>query len=84
MEPEESQSPSTADKPALSRRDFLRSAGREAAQTGARLVPGANLVAGNGERPWWRRLADWRNQRTADPDPPSNKDEDTPDAPANP
>lgn len=54
----------------VSRRDFLRRAGKDAVETGAKLVPGAAIaktVLGSGDEtkppPWWQALADWRRRR---------------------
>lgn len=58
------------DKQALSRRDFLRRAGKEAVDTGTQLVPGGNLVrkaVGMETKvspPWWNVLAKWRQRHT--------------------
>lgn len=58
------------DKKALSRRDFLRRAGKEAVDTGSRLVPGGNLarqalgIATTPTTPWWNLLAKWRQKKT--------------------
>jgi len=70
-------SPAPAVLPAtgpVSRRDFLRRAGREAVQTGTQLVPGAALAktalgigptGADGAKPQslMARLAGWRNKR---------------------
>jgi hypothetical protein len=57
---------------AVSRRDFLRRAGREAMDTGTSLVPAARLARaalGKGDpaaaatTPWWRRVFRWRGER---------------------
>jgi len=53
-------------KPALSRRDFLKIAGREAADTGTKVIPGASLARAAVERPWWKRVAAWRTERAAE------------------
>ena len=55
-----------AQKPALSRRDFLRRAGREAAETGAQLMPGARIAAAAVKTPWWQKIARWRQGRAED------------------
>lgn len=47
----------------LSRRDFLRRASKDAAETGVKLVPGASLAAAAVKTPWWRKLAVWRQER---------------------
>lgn len=49
----------------VSRRDFLRRAGKEAVATGTSLVPGAKLATAalgsvRGKDSWWQRLAKWR------------------------
>ncbi|MES2459731.1 MAG: hypothetical protein V4671_04050 [Armatimonadota bacterium] len=49
----------------VSRRDFLRRAGKEAVTTGTSLVPGAKLATAalgvaNGQNNWWQKLAKWR------------------------
>ncbi|MFM7321242.1 MAG: hypothetical protein ACKO5K_06935 [Armatimonadota bacterium] len=67
--------PSAQAQPGLSRRDFLRSAGREAAQTGARLVPGASLMSAGNTTPWWKRIAGWRRVRSAGETQPHDKEE---------
>ncbi len=50
----------------VSRRDFLRRAGREAVKTGTQASP-LNLVkaaAGvSGGTPWWKRVAAWRGEK---------------------
>lgn len=51
----------------LSRRDFLRRAGREAAETGVKVVPGAGLVTAAVKTSWWEKLALWRRDRAAAP-----------------
>lgn len=52
---------------ALSRRDFLRRAGKEAVDTGSKIVPGANIVRAavgvDGKTSWWQNLARWRGKR---------------------
>lgn len=53
-------------KPALSRRDFLKIAGREAADSGAKVIPGASLARAAVEKPWWKRVVSWRNDRAAE------------------
>jgi hypothetical protein len=55
-----------AQKPPLSRRDFLKIAGREAADTGAKVIPGASLARAAVETPWWKRVVSWRNERAAE------------------
>ena len=61
----------TEKKEPLSRRDFLRRAGKEAMDTGTKIVPGGNLarkalgMEASTSRPWWNVLAKWRN-RNAD------------------
>ena len=55
---------------AVSRRDFLRRAGKEAAETGVRIVPGAQIAraalgdARSGQPNWWQRILHWRQDRT--------------------
>jgi hypothetical protein len=55
------------DDKSVSRRDFLRRAGREAVKTGSQATP-LNLVkaaAGiSGKTPWWKRVAAWRDDKT--------------------
>ena len=56
----------------VSRRDFLRRAGKEAVATGTSLVPGAKLAtaalgAAKGKEGWWQRLAKWRQTQKTDP-----------------
>ena len=64
----------TPPKPALSRRDFLRRAGKEAVDTGTKLVPGAALTRkalgidapqadGSGGKSLMQRFAAWRSGR---------------------
>lgn len=63
----------------LSRRDFLRRAGREAAQTGVKVIPGAGLVSAAVKTPWWEKVALWRRERGA-PEadtPPAAPESDT-------
>lgn len=55
----------------VSRRDFLRRAGKEAVSTGTSLVPGAKLAtaalgAAQGENSWWQRLTKWRQAQQKD------------------
>lgn len=63
----------------VSRRDFLRRAGKEAVATGTSLVPGAKLataalgVAG-GKDNWWQKLAKWRQGPTPEPTDDSRPD----------
>ncbi len=62
----------------VSRRDFLRRAGKEAVTTGTRLVPGAKLAtaalgATPGQEGWWQRLAKWRQGQN-----PESKAAETP------
>ncbi|MBC8102818.1 MAG: hypothetical protein H7Z41_09550 [Cytophagales bacterium] len=54
----------------VSRRDFLRRAGKEAVETGTSLVPGARLATAalgrktaDGKPNWWQKLAQWRQGR---------------------
>ena len=56
----------------VSRRDFLRRAGKEAVTTGTSLVPGAKLAtvalgAAHGQNSWWQRLAKWRQGQGTEP-----------------
>lgn len=57
-------------KEPLSRRDFLRRAGKEAVDTGTKLVPGGNLarqalnIEPKKAEAWWQRLVHWRKQQT--------------------
>jgi hypothetical protein len=53
-------------KPPLSRRDFLKIAGREAADTGSKVIPGASLARAAVGKPWWQKVVSWRNQRAAE------------------
>jgi hypothetical protein len=57
-------------KEPLSRRDFLRRAGKEAVDTGAQLVPGGQViqsVIGSDEKPsLWARVAKWRKSKETD------------------
>ncbi len=66
-------------KPPVSRRDFLRTAGAEAARTGVRLVPGASLVQG-GTTPWWDKLVRWRRDRGAEKSTTESKESPDDDA----
>jgi hypothetical protein len=63
----------------VSRRDFLRQAGREAVKTGIQASP-ANLakaaVGLSTKTPWWKRLAEWRKEQ-AEPTP--KQETETPD-----
>jgi hypothetical protein len=50
----------------VSRRDFLRRAGKEAVTTGTNLVPGAKLATtaisvAQGKNGLWQKLAKWRD-----------------------
>ena len=60
-----------AARPPLSRRDFLRVAGKEAAESGSRFLPGAGIAKAAATTPWWNRIARWRTDRTKEdtPDP---------------
>jgi hypothetical protein len=56
----------------VSRRDFLRRAGKEAVTTGTSLVPGAKLAsaalgAAQGQNSWWQKLAKWRQGQRTEP-----------------
>lgn len=56
----------------VSRRDFLRRAGKEAVTTGTRLIPGAKLATATlgvtkGQDGWWQRLAKWRQGQSTVP-----------------
>jgi hypothetical protein len=56
----------------VSRRDFLRRAGKEAVTTGTSLVPGAKLATAalgvaRGQDGWWQRLAKWRQGQSTEP-----------------
>lgn len=64
----------------VSRRDFLRRAGKEAVTTGASMIPGAKLATAalgvaNGKANWWQKLAKWRQGST-----PEQADEIRPDS----
>ncbi|WP_395143299.1 hypothetical protein [Armatimonas sp.] len=69
-------------KEPLSRRDFLRRAGKEAVDTGTKLVPGGNLarqalgMQTTSSLPWWNLLAKWRQKR-ADEDRKTNEESKT-------
>lgn len=74
------------DKQALSRRDFLRRAGKEAVDTGTKIVPGGNLarqalgLATTPTTPWWNVMAKWRNRNaeaTHAQEPPTTEEQDT-------
>lgn len=68
--------------PALSRRDFLRRAGREAGDVGTRLVPGGAVVRAVMGEPatlskpakvgLLARFAEWRNRHNAEPQTTEN------------
>ncbi|WP_309691696.1 hypothetical protein [Armatimonas sp.] len=66
-------------KEPLSRRDFLRRAGKEAVDTGTKLVPGGNLarqalgMQTTSALPWWNVMAKWRQKRTDE----ETKEQDT-------
>ena len=70
-------------KEPVSRRDFLRRAGKEAVTTGANLVPGAKLATAalgvaQGKNAWWQRLVKWRqDQQVAPTDAPDSPAEET-------
>jgi hypothetical protein len=65
----------------LSRRDFIKRAGKDAVETGSRIVPGGQVAkrfidAGNTEgtgsgivappkKPWWERIVNWKQERGA-------------------
>ena len=56
----------------VSRRDFLRRAGKEAVATGTSLVPGAKLATAalgvnQGKNAWWQRLVKWRQDQQVAP-----------------
>lgn len=63
----------------VSRRDFLRRAGKETAETSVRLIPGARLAqtvltsgdAKAGKPGWWQRIATWRQGRSAQQEKPA-------------
>jgi hypothetical protein len=74
------------DKPKepLSRRDFLRRAGKEAVDTGTKLVPGGNLARqalGMGATastiPWWNVMAKWRNRNADSKETINTEEQDT-------
>jgi hypothetical protein len=77
----------TEKKEPLSRRDFLRRAGKEAVDTGTKIVPGGNLARQalglEAERsvPWWQRALHWRakkrEQETSSEQEISPKEQDT-------
>lgn len=61
----------------LSRRDFIKRAGKDAVETGARIVPGGQVAkrfieaGSNGgivappKKPWWERIVNWKQERGA-------------------
>ena len=66
----------------VSRRDFLRRAGKEAVTTGASMVPGAKLATAalgvaNGKANWWQKLAKWRQGPAAEQTDESRLDSET-------
>ena len=67
----------------VSRRDFLRRAGKEAVATGTNLVPGAKLATAalgvaQGKNAWWQRLVKWRqDQQMTPPDALDSSTEET-------
>ena len=71
----------------VSRRDFLRRAGSEAVKTTAQASP-MNLaraaVGLSTKTPWWKRVAEWRKERTDEEKPenpnPEPKENTNPDA----
>jgi hypothetical protein len=69
MENETDTDTTDAPKPQLSRRDFLRRAGKDVAEKGLEMTPGnmvAKTILGDekkGEAPIWTRFANWRKNK---------------------
>lgn len=72
-----SEKKTVSDEQRLSRRDFLRRAGREAVDTGAKIVPGASLARAaidkTGQEGLLQRLISWRGKRAPAPDTPKEE-----------
>ena len=67
----------------VSRRDFLRRAGSEAVKTTAQASPMNLARAAVGlttKTPWWKRVAEWRKERTPGDETETKEEEPSPDA----
>jgi hypothetical protein len=74
-----------APKAPLSRRDFLRRAGKDVAEKGLEMTPGnmvAKTILGDekkGEAPIWTRFANWRKNKEQEKTEKEEHEQDKPD-----